>query len=1008
MRALSTGRVLLRYETGAGRTILAIILIGLLVCPNAAEAWPRYWNPPGSGQWDLNSNWRNGLYVGDPGVPEDGDYVHLNTSIGPGLWTVTYNNATPNDVYPGLYIGEDAGGDIQLRLDTGTDLTVGGIDIGIGGKGSVRHTDGTLTAGGMYMAMNNTSDKGSYRMTSSQAIVNSGLLKVGVRGTANFYQQAGTVTLSGRLYVGDEPISKGNYEMSGGTLTVNTFGSEYGAYIGGEFNLGGNGAEGAFLHSAGTVNASGKMVLAYGENSTGLYHMSGSGVLNVGKIVVGRRGHGTFQQDQGTTDIDEELSIGRYPDSGGDCNVSGGSMSVGTYVSMGYDSSISTFDITGGSVDVGENIYLGVADGDATLEIDGTGKLTVGGTVEMAMTDIAVGKLLLPGGACTIKGSLIARDGYSQVTVDGGVLIVEGPFIRISELRAGYSAGSTGHLDIVSHHTVTTYSDQIVGWKGIGDIVQNGGSNTCRGDLAMGADPLGDGTYTLVDGTFEVLGDTHVGYAGTGWIHQKGGSGRYSGDLSLGSQSNAVGTYTFDKGAFNGDKITVGNEGAGVFTQNGGDATADTMLIAADSSGSGGYGTGDGTMLVGSVYIGGRPDEDGGPPIAGGEGSMTVTGTAYVEVNGWTDNAIHLFPANHLNLGGGTLSLADEDALEFHGGGQVNFTFGTLELRRDTDLGATFLDEVFGSSHEIPAGRHLRMLGAGNLTASMKLGGGELSASELTGISNFTFDTGRFNKLGSNLVIGAGGTFGPMVTVAADQYYHAQSSVVVAASGHSIGTGGTISGTTGILNEGVMDFREGVNNLRGNVETASDSHIRVSSTAVLEIRDDLVHNGHIITAGGGHTVVRGDWSGTGDFPGIGKVYFHGTLQPGSSTATVDFGGDVKLEPGSLLEVEIDSLASFDKLIVAGHMTIFGDLHVDVDPAYTPVYDDVFPVITYASHRGRFDNVSGLDLVGDLHFKMIYGQGAFVLRVVPEPTTLTVLALGGLAIVRRKRKNRPTR
>jgi hypothetical protein len=79
------------------------------------------------------------------------------------------------------------------------------------------------------------------------------------------------------------------------------------------------------------------------------------------------------------------------------------------------------------------------------------------------------------------------------------------------------------------------------------------------------------------------------------------------------------------------------------------------------------------------------------------------------------------------------------------------------------------------------------------------------------------------------------------------------------------------------------------------------------------------------------------------------------------------------------------------------------LDVSLVQGFQPVFGDVFEVMTYASRQGQFSEINGIDLGEGLMFEPLYGQDSFALVVTPEPATLSLLALGGLAILRRRRR-----
>ena len=102
--------------------------------------------------------------------------------------------------------------------------------------------------------------------------------------------------------------------MSGGSLSVS--GNEY---------FGNNGT-GAFIHSGGTNNLGslGGLYLGRNAGSSGIYNLSGSGVLSAYTEYVGYLGTGTFNQSGGSNTVTSALSLG----TAGTYNLTGGALIV--------------------------------------------------------------------------------------------------------------------------------------------------------------------------------------------------------------------------------------------------------------------------------------------------------------------------------------------------------------------------------------------------------------------------------------------------------------------------------------------------------------------------------------------------------------------------------------------------------------------------------------------------------------------------------------------------------
>ena len=139
--------------------------------------------------------------------------------------------------------------------------------------------------------------------------------------------------------------------------------------------------------------------------------------------------------------------------------------------------------------------------------------------------------------------------------------------------------------------------------------------------------------------------------------------------------------------------------------------------------------------------------------------------------------------------------------------------------------------------------------------------------------------------------------------------------------------------------------------------------------------------------------------GTGTLPGM-TVPNSAIVAPGTSIGTLSFSGNVVMEPGSEYDWEVGDPIEADLLDVTGTFSIpAGGMDVNVIKAglplgtYTLVQtsggingdpDDI--TMNYGILSGSAAYISGLDLVAD---------------VIPEPATFGLLAILGLAFLRRK-------
>ncbi|MAE60138.1 MAG: hypothetical protein CMJ49_02150, partial [Planctomycetaceae bacterium] len=112
----------------------------------------------------------------------------------------------------------------------------------------------------------------------------------------------------------------------------------------------------------------------------------------------------------------------------------------------------------------------------------------------------------------------------------------------------------------------------------------------------------------------------------------------------------------------------------------------------------------------------------------------------------------------------------------------------------------------------------------------------------------------------------------------------------------------------GLTNNGAMGLSFGTTDVFGDVDNTATGQIAVSGNSNATFWDDVINDGNITTSTGSTSVFFGAVSGTGNFPGGGTIFFEGDLAPGSSPATVSFGGNVVLGPFSKTLIELGGTA----------------------------------------------------------------------------------------------------
>lgn len=639
-----------------------------------------HWNT-GSGLWTNNANWSNGL-------PQAGEVASIWYELGSD-YTVRYDNSiNPGDTLHLVRVGQiNSAGTAMLLIADGYDLSTNHLQVGLidDDDGMVRQTSGnvevvemmTLGAGRDW----NSYATGAYEMAAAGIRLNVASLEIADRGYATFTQHAGTASI-GTLRMATEDCGEAYYNLYGGRLET----GEYTDSIGW-------GGHAEFVHSGGTYDAGGSVLLAYGSSSTAEYTLSGTGEFKVPELVVAERGVATFRQIAGTAEVTRDLTV--------------------------------------------------ASAGDGTLSLSG-GSFAVSGDTLLADEAGSTAHVALVGGHLTVLGDITTGEGFSSMFLNSGSLVAPGK-LHVTQLKVAEDTGSGFTLYIKDGQEVAVDADEVLGGGGDGIIRQSGGSHDVSGhSLYMGMSTNTSGLYVLTDGEV-TTGSALCGYVGNGTVEQYGGKFTAA-SLSLASHSTASAVYNLH----HGDLVVNHN-----------------------------------------VFVGGRSDDD--TAVVGGEAEMNVSG-GVAEIF----DTLHVLSAGQVTLSGdGEIRIENSKKLNV-AGGSFSFDGGTLTCRRDTDVPATFLTDVFGASPDILSGRELRFEGVATLQSPLAIDGGILSAVDLVNVTHLDFRVGRFNKLKTDLWVGATGTFGAYLPIRANQQYHAEKSVNIELAAMAELDGGSLTAVNSV------------------------------------------------------------------------------------------------------------------------------------------------------------------------------------------------------------------
>jgi arylsulfatase A-like enzyme len=149
-------------------------------------------------------------------------------------------------------------------------------------------------------------------------------------------------------------------------------------------------------------------------------------------------------------------------------------------------------------------------------------------------------------------------------------------------------------------------------------------------------------------------------------------------------------------------------------------------------------------------------------------------------------------------------------------------------------------------------------------------------------------------------------------------------------------------------------------------------------------------------------IAGGTLSGSGLVTG--NLTNDGALAPGSSPGVLTVDGDYTQSDQATLVIELAGAADepsseplFDQLVITGAADLAGNVEVLTRDGFTPLAAQEWLILSAdGGILGRFDAPGPL-------WQLRYEADGVILQVVPEPMTLSVLGLGGVALIKRRRR-----
>ena len=939
----------------------------------------------------------------DPG--SSGSYELSGGDLSAGTEYIGYQNAASfvqtggtHTVIGDLYMGRFwSPSTTTYALGPAGVLSVGNDEyVGYWSPVDFTQTGGTHHVGGDLTVGYEVDGFCSYDLSGAPSVLTvDGNERIGDLTFGDFMQSGGTHTVTGQLIVANESGVQASFTLSGGALSTGS-------------GIIGNEGFGQFTQSAGTHTVTGTLTMGYsGWESSGTYDLDG-GTLQADAEIVGKGAQGVFNQTGGTNTVAAMLTIAdREEEEGeepggwaqGTYNLAGGALTAGTVdnndtvnqsggtLDTGTFNNAGTFNHTGGTMTAGtfnnsSSLTTYVHD-PAVFKADTVNNTSefyqYGGTVRGAAALMGTfnntGSFHMYGG--TFEDHLV---NYSYVYYSGGTF--NGIFEHWNNAMFDRDADFTAEGGIINYGTLDSAPGRQLNANGFG--IQNYGEFYLNGGTCSAT------TFTNDFGArFEACGTLDSDLVNNGTLETAG-------------MFIVTGTTT-NMGA-------VRIEGAEHLRPTGG--MTSTGIVEMEGGSIGGPGAlvnQSGGVIRGFGGVSAPTTNDGGVIHATGS-QLTFTNLSGGNVNG---GELRVADKSRLQIvtpfaSSGTIVTEGEDAALL--GGTISNT-GTLG-------GAGRVSNIFLNDGVVRAtGGTLTLSGAGNTNS---------------GLGRFEVPGGASVVVSQGLAVNAG-------TIALTGGTFDNNARPMTNTGSILGRGTVTTG--GLTNDGLMAFADGDTDIFGDVDNNDTINVTECTTtffgdvtnaagATIKNTDgtvrflgDFIDNGaylsdpadnyfvdiyvgttgYFIGGEGDRFLVAGDFDnastassvwGTTEAELVFLADAHTVELPGADMGTTYAGMDDNFAWGVLRLAETGSLTLADGNAASG-----GAMYVT-----SLILEGGLSQISSITGNGfsiYYDPASSdNEYLGARTFPL---TGSGQIAPVPEPATLTLLALGGLALVRRRKR-----